>query len=102
MKKFLVVPESGVANNIMPDFSAISYQHILDEHEKLNRQRTPLKVNTIICSICGSALNTKDKTTSPCIHLRELAQSWNDELKTSPSLVKLSETLSKFDILAAD
>jgi len=32
-----------------------------------------LEVNTVICTVCGCIFSVSDKSTKPCVHLKELA-----------------------------
>lgn len=44
---------------------------LIEKHE--------LKVNTIICSVCGCIIS-ENNDSKPCEHLKELARSMNGEL----------------------
>lgn len=41
-------------------------------------EKHDLKPAVIICTVCGNVFSVNDKETSPCIHLRELAEECKD------------------------
>jgi len=41
-------------------------------------EKHDLKPSTIICSVCGNVFSVNDKETSPCKHLKQLAEECKD------------------------
>jgi len=41
-------------------------------------EKHDLKVETIICTVCGNVFSVKDKETSSCEHLKQLAEECTD------------------------
>jgi hypothetical protein len=67
-------------------------EHLLEAFSSITSKSTPLKVNTIICSVCGCVVSIKNKT-KPCRHLATLAQDFVDDEQQGTAI-------SKFDIIA--